>query len=153
MPSILIKCSQKTIKIDRKRIRSVMAKLLRHLQCDDKEISVVFVDNDEMQKINNTYLDRNHPTNVISFPASAPGAGDFENANPEILGDIVISAERALRDSQRDGLSFDDEIDFLSIHGLLHLLGYNHENTTQKIARIMKKKERELFSWLKGYEL
>jgi probable rRNA maturation factor len=127
-----------------------MSKLLKCLQCHNKEISIVFVVDAEIKEINNFYLNRNYPTNVISFPISE---GAFKNINPEILGDIVISVERALTDSQKYGLSFDDEIDFLLIHGLLHLLGYNHENTAEKISRIMRRKERELFSWLKGYEI
>jgi probable rRNA maturation factor len=65
-----------------------------------------------------------------------------------VLGDIVISVDTAQRDAARGNLSFDEEILFLIIHGLLHLKGYNHENTSIAQTRKMKKKEKELYSLL-----
>ncbi len=76
--------------------------------------------------------------------------GEFGNINPHVLGDIVISVETALRDAQSEGLEFDDEVAFLLIHGVLHLIGYDHEKSESE-AVIMKEKERELFRDLKGY--
>jgi probable rRNA maturation factor len=78
--------------------------------------------------------------------------GEFGNVNPSILGDIIISAETAKRDSESHNIPFDDEIDFLLIHGMLHLLGYDHE-TTDSDAEIMKAKEKELFFSLHKYNI
>ena len=146
--SILIEDRQKKIKIDHRRIRHSMKKILNLLDCDDKEISLLFVDDDEIRKINHLYLNRDYPTNVISFSLSE---GEFGNVNPHILGDIVISVETALNDSEAAGINLNDELDFLMIHGILHLLGYDHENTTEDEIQKMEKKEQELFNILKEY--
>jgi len=69
------------------------------------------------------------------------------------LGDIAISVETAARDAQMGGLSLLDEIAFLVIHGLLHLIGYDHEDGDEKKAALMKEKEKELFSTITGYEI
>jgi probable rRNA maturation factor len=65
-----------------------------------------------------------------------------------MLGDVVISVDTAIRDADKGNLSFDEEIFFLIIHGLLHLLGYNHVNTSKANTLKMKQKERELFRLL-----
>jgi probable rRNA maturation factor len=122
--------------------------IIRELNCRDKEISLVLVDNDQIRAINKEYLDRDYPTNVIAFSQIE---GDFGDLNPGMLGDVVISVERALSDGLTGGLSFDDELDFLFIHGLLHLLGYDHENTTEAEAQKMKDKTNVVFFALKGF--
>ena len=147
---LLIENRQKKIKVDRRRLRLTANKIIRELDCGDKEISLVLVDNDQIQEINRQYLQRDYPTNVISFSQIE---GDFGNLNPNLLGDIIISVERAARDSEAGGLTFDDELDFLFIHGLLHLLGYEHENTTAVKEKIMKDKTEELFYHLKGFTI
>jgi len=78
--------------------------------------------------------------------------GEFGDVNPSLLGDIIISTETAKRDAETQGIPFEDEIDFLLIHGTLHLLGYDHE-TTVSDAKIMKAKERELFFSLNNYTI
>lgn len=127
-----------------------MNKILKLLECEDKEISFLFIDDDAIRKINSEFLGRDYPTNVLSFSLSE---GEFGTINPHILGDIVISVETAFRDACEVGLAFDDELDFLLIHGLLHLLDYDHENTSHDEAEKMKKKEKDLFFQLKGYQI
>jgi len=106
----------------------------------------LFVDDEGIREINRRFLNRDHPTNVISF---SMWEGEFGDINPHILGDIVISVETALRDVRQAAIEFDDELDFLMIHGLLHLLGYNHEDTGEDEAMRMENREKELFSILK----
>ena len=142
---IQIENQQKRIKIDKRRIRSQVNALLKLLNCANMEISITFVDDAAIRQINKQYLARDKTTNVISFPLQE---GEFSDINPEILGDIVISVDTANRDAAKGNLSFDEEILFLIIHGLLHLIGYNHENTPTADVRKMKKKEKELFSLL-----
>lgn len=76
--------------------------------------------------------------------------GEFGNINPHVLGDIVISVDTALRDAQIEGLDFDDEVAYLLIHGILHLIGYDHEASKPEALK-MKEKEGEIFFDLKGY--
>ncbi|MEE9912564.1 MAG: rRNA maturation RNase YbeY [Deltaproteobacteria bacterium] len=139
---IQIENRQKRIKIDKRLIRSQIARLLKSMDCEDKEISITFVDDETIQRINRQYLSKDKPTNVISFSLQE---GDFGHINPEILGDVVISVDTARRDADDANLSFDEEILFLIIHGFLHLTGYNHENTTKANTLKMRKKEKELF--------
>ena len=95
------------------------------MDCANKELSISFVDDNTIKQLNNHYLQRDHSTNVLSFSLQE---GEYGNVNPHILGDIVISTETAQRDAAKGDLSLSEEIDFLIIHGLLHLLGFNHEN-------------------------
>ena len=124
--------------------------ILSYLQCEDKEISLLFVDDNEIREINSRYLNRDYPTNVISFSLTE---GEFGNINPNVLGDIVISVETAMKGADEAGIEFNDELEFLLIHGILHLLNYNHENTSTDEAQTMKEKEQELFTMLKGYQI
>ena len=120
----------------------MVTRLLKMTDCVDKEISITLVDDSEIQVINKQYLSKDRPTNVISFSLQE---GQFGNINPNMLGDIIISVETANRDALKGNLSFEEELIFLIIHGLLHLLGYDHVKTSQTKARQMKRKEKELF--------
>lgn len=120
---------------------------MENLDCLDKEISLLFVDDDSIRKINKKYLSRDYSTNVISFSLRE---GDFGDINPDLLGDIIISVETALRDALKAEIKFEEELDYLIIHGILHLLGYDHERSETEAKR-MKEKERELFFALNNY--
>ncbi len=147
---VLITNRQKIIKLDTRYIRKFILRLMKTLALTDCELSVTFVDNQMMQQINRTYLKRDKATNVISFSLSE---GEFGNINPGILGDIVISVEQAAEDALTGGLGFQEEVDYLLIHGLLHLTGYDHENTSVSVAEKMSDKEKELFLCLRGINL
>lgn len=103
------------------------------------------MDNEEIRELNRTYLGRDYPTNVISFAMSEGAYGDV---NPQLLGDIIISVEKAMSEGETSGASFKESLDFLMIHGLLHLLGYDHESGDTQEARRMQDKENELFLYL-----
>ena len=89
---ILIENKQKHYKISKRKIRLTVTTLLQCLNCQDKEVSISFVDDLIIRELNNQYLGRNKPTNVLSFSLQE---GEFSGINPHILGDIVISAETA----------------------------------------------------------
>jgi len=144
---IQIENRQKLIKIDRKKVRSAVTSLLKFENCRDKELSITFVDDPSIQIINRQYLGKDRPTNVISFSLQE---GEFGGVNPDLLGDIIISVETAERDAVKGHLSFNEEIIFLIIHGFLHLVGYDHVNTTAANVRKMKRKEKELFEKITG---
>jgi len=142
---IQIENKQTKIKIERRKIRSTVLKLLKIMDCANMELSISFVDDNAIKQLNADYLQRDNTTNVLSFSLHE---GEYGNINPDILGDIVISAETAQRDAAIGDLSLSEEIDFLIIHGLLHLLGFNHENTTKAQTTKMQIKEKELFGIL-----
>jgi probable rRNA maturation factor len=111
----------------------------------DSELSLAVVGDRTIRRLNRDYLERDKPTNVISF---AMQEGDFPGLNPALLGDVVISADTAAREAAEGGVSFDARLTFLLLHGILHLTGYDHERSGEDEARRMEKKERELFALL-----
>jgi probable rRNA maturation factor len=138
---------QAKIEIDILRLRRILDKILKHLNLEDSEISFLFVDDEDIKKINHQYLNRDYPTNVIAFSMRE---GEFGDVNPHILGDVVISVETALRDAKKENIRFEDGLDYLMIHGILHLLGYDHEKSEIE-SRKMKEKEKEIFFEIKKY--
>jgi probable rRNA maturation factor len=141
---------QKTHEVALSRLRRSMTKMLKALGCQDCEVNVLLVDDEQIREMNREYLQRDRPTNVISF---AMTEGSYGELHPEILGDIIISVTTAARDAQAARLDFMDEVEFLLIHGLLHLLGYNHEGSSADEEERMKNKEKELFRLLRHYDI
>jgi len=113
---------------------------LANLELSKAELSVLLVDDERIREFNRQYLHRDRPTNVIAFPMTE---GEFSALNPHLLGDLVISVDTAVRQSSRFGLNQTEMVLFLMIHGILHLVGYEHEGT-RKGAREMGLKQREL---------
>ncbi|WP_425329171.1 rRNA maturation RNase YbeY [Sutcliffiella horikoshii] len=109
------------------------------------ELSVTFVDNDRIQEINREYRDKDRPTDVISFAMEELGEGEieihYEEEAPRMLGDIIISIPKAEEQAEEYGHSVKRELGFLALHGLLHLLGYDHENETDEKIMFDKQKE------------
>ncbi len=118
-------------------------RLLRGLRLDRAELSVVLVSDREMQALNRRWRRRDRPTDVLSF-AQREGAG---GAPDGLLGDVVISLDTARRQAREQGESLGREADRLLVHGLLHLLGYDHERSASE-ARRMQRRERALARWL-----
>lgn len=106
------------------------------------EVSVSFVDNEEIQELNRDYRNVDSPTDVLSFPM------DDEETDLYIplLGDIVISAERALEQATEFGHSFLREVAYLTAHSMFHLMGYDHMNDEEK--QTMRQKEKEVMKIL-----
>lgn len=95
----------------------------------DCDISVTVTDNIHIHELNREYRGVDRPTDVLSFPMYSFTDDDMpeEGPAPVVLGDIVISAERAKEQAVEYGHSFQREISFLTVHSVLHLLGYDHE--------------------------
>ena len=107
----------------------------------EAELSLLFVNDLQIEALNRRYLRRDKPTNVLAFPMRK---GEFSILHPHLLGDIVISVETAKRQSNRFGLDELGMIILLMVHGVLHLVGYEHEGT-KKGAREMAARQRQLF--------
>lgn len=114
----------------------------------DAEVSVMLVNNEEIHKLNLEFRKIDRPTDVLSFPLGSDG--NYEE-NPDtgafMLGDIVISLETAQKQSQVYGHSLEREVGFLTVHSMLHLLGYDHEESSLK-ERIMREKEEAILTQL-----
>jgi len=143
---IAIENRQRRQKIAKIPLRRVARKILSASECPDGQLSILIVDDAMIQAINRDYLGKDRPTNVISF---AMQEGEGGGVQPNLLGDVVISAETAARDACDAQIPFESELYFLLLHGILHLLGYDHERGTEAEARRMEAKEREIFSLIR----
>lgn len=138
--SVLIDNRQEDVEVDEKLeslTEKVVEKVLEYEEWEDEvEVSVSFVDNEEMRSLNREYRGIDSTTDVLSFPMMEFSDEEFEEDEEDAeyieeelpLGDIVISMEKAKEQAQEYGHSFEREFAFLLVHGMLHLLGYDHEN-------------------------
>jgi probable rRNA maturation factor len=123
-------------------LRKIAGALLRALQQRRVELSIALVGDKEMRKLNTKYRRKNKTTDVLSFPAAEriPSGG-------VLLGDVIISVEQARRQAKERNKTVKSEMVTLLIHGLLHLLGYDHERSERQ-AKLMGKLERRLLRHL-----
>jgi probable rRNA maturation factor len=114
---------------------------LTELELPDAELSLLLVNDDQIRALNRRYLRLDKPTNILAFPMRE---GKFSTLHPHLLGDLVISVQTVRRQMKPFGLDEMKMMTLLIIHGILHLLGYEHEGT-RKGARQMAVKQKTLF--------
>lgn len=126
-------------------LERVVQKTLEEEVEGDYEVSISFVDNEEIRELNKQYRDKDASTDVLSFPLMEfeETEEDYEDEEEyvqedRLLGDIVISLEKAKEQAQEYGHSFERELSFLAAHGTLHLLGFDHENEDEEKEMIEK---------------
>jgi probable rRNA maturation factor len=106
------------------------------LGCPEKELSILLVDDLQIADLNTTYLNREGPTNVIAFPMQE---GEFAGISPDLLGDVVISVDTAEREAAAAGMDVEARTVELLVHGMLHLMGYDHEHDEDEARRMEAK--------------
>ncbi len=142
--NVLIKNSQNLFALDIQQFRMITADLLHHSGVD-RDLSILFTDNRRIRRINETYFDRDRATNVISF--------SYVDGFPcEVVGDLIISLERAHEESEHSGTPFYERIFSLIIHGLLHVQGFDHEKGGAE-ARRMRYREKKLLAYVRNHKL
>jgi probable rRNA maturation factor len=104
-------------------------------------LSLLLTDDQEIAELNYRFLKRQGPTNVLAFPMRE---NDVPEPETPMLGDIVISLDAALRDAKTTGETFQETLDRLLVHGLLHLVGYDHEISEEEGLRMDKEEHRLL---------
>jgi pyridoxine 5-phosphate synthase len=132
-------------------LRSRILFLLHRIERPESTVSIVFMDDPAMTAYNQQYRSKPGPTNVLSFPA-AHNQDERDETQPFLpiefaadeLGDILISVETAQKEAQEKGVSLHQRLTELLIHGLLHLIGYDHEISDEQ-AEIMFSREKELY--------
>ncbi len=102
-------------------LKELADSLLLAKEIKEAEVSITFVDNQKIKELNKTYRDKDEVTDVLSFPI-----------DEELLGEIIISLPRAIEQAEDYGHSLQREVAFLMVHGLLHILGYNHKTDADK---------------------
>lgn len=117
---------QRKVKLDTASLKGFVAGLGPAIEeSNGGSFSIAFVSDSRMKELNKLFRNKDGTTDVLSFPHEAD---EFETHEEHFLGDIVISAEQAAKQADENGLSLDEELRQLILHGMLHLCGYDHEN-------------------------
>ena len=125
-----------------RKLKKVAQKVLEIVKQDQAELCLVLVGNAEIRKLNAQFRKKDYPTDVLSFPA-----GDELPEGAQLLGDVIISVEKAKEQAKARRRTLDEELVTLLIHGIVHLLGYDHERSP-KDARIMDRLEKKIYRTL-----
>lgn len=146
---VIISNDQKKVKIPKgMRLlirRCCTAVLVMEEFPQDAEVSVSIVDNERIHELNKQYRNIDSETDVLSFPLGENGVYDINyDTNEAELGDIVISLEKAEEQAKRYGHSLEREVGYLTVHSMLHLLGYDHELGGIELVRMREKEEKVL---------
>lgn len=131
--SIKVADQQQSVAVDRGRLREIARAVLEGEGIETAKISLAFVDNPTIHRLNRQFLDHDEPTDVLTFPLSGPGAKSLD-------GEVVIGAEVAVAQAADRGHEVQAELSLYVVHGLLHLCGY--DDTTPAAARRMRDRER-----------
>lgn len=142
MNKILISKEIYDREITKKFVKEIAEDILKELNLDNVELSISLVDNETIQNINREWRGKDKPTDVLSFPLDEESPLGYKY---RLLGDVVISLPFAKEQAGKIGLSYKEEVLRLLIHGILHLLGYDHE-TSEEDAKIMFSIQDNIFS-------
>lgn len=146
MIRIAVSNRQRALAIDAPRLKRHARRILLEMGFVKAELSIACVDDGEMRLLNARYRSSHETTDVLAF---AMNEGPFAGLNPHVLGDVVISVETAAFQAERARRDVGEELETLLIHGILHVLGYDHDRSPSD-ARIMSEKERRLRQLLRG---
>lgn len=142
---IIIKNQQRRLRLNRVGIEILVARVLDREGVGEGEVSLLLLNNAQIRLLNQEYLSRDYPTDVLSFPQNE---GPDSKINTWFLGDVVLSTEQIIRQATEDGENVEDEFALCLIHGVLHLLGYSdHPLDSRNIMR--GREETILESWRK----
>lgn len=130
---------QKVKRVNLKRLRKYLKKVSGLLNISSKRISILLCDNKLIKKLNKKYLKKNSSTDVIAFPLS-------DKLEPDYLGEVVVSTEKAVQVALGLGLRWQDELVLYVVHGILHLLGY--DDRRNKKRKVFEKKQKEIIEQL-----
>jgi probable rRNA maturation factor len=124
---------QKRVRVALPPLEKFARRVRRAVRLDGREVSICLLSDAEMARLNKTYRGKLGATDVLSFPASEEAA--FKRASSRSLGDIAIAPMVARRNAKRYGRTLPDELRILILHGVLHLMGYDHERDSGQMER------------------
>ncbi len=133
---VTVRCSARRIPLRRAGIERLAQRILDATGEAHADVSLSFIGDASMRRLNRQYRRKDATTDVLAFPMR-----EVAGPNPLLLGDVVISLPQAARQARERGLPLPHELATLLIHGILHLLGYDHERNVREAQR-MRRKER-----------
>lgn len=125
---IQIQNRQRRVAIRSASVKKRLHQMMQYLGCAEQELSVVFGNDRMLQGLNRIYRQKDRPTNVLAFPQASP----VGRAEGGLLGDIVVSLPIATQEAAALQQSLEERVGYLLLHGLLHLLGHDHEAPRQR---------------------
>jgi probable rRNA maturation factor len=131
---------QREVRVHLKDLDAFLAHVRRKLNLPKDSVTICLVSSAEIARLNRRYRHKPGATDVLSFPSST----SFASSTSAYLGDLAISPATARRNARRFGRSLSDELRILVLHGVLHLLGYDHETDTGRMDRVESRLRREL---------
>lgn len=142
--AITVQNRQRQVRIKTPQIKRQLLQAMVYLGCQDQELSVVFASDHMLHELNRAYRHKDRPTNVLAFPQEP-----IATAGPaaRLLGDVIVSLPTADREAQTLEQPLETRVVYLLIHGLLHLLGYDHEQSDAAQQR-MEALEQEILAHL-----
>jgi probable rRNA maturation factor len=149
---VLLSNLQRSIPIDTKRLCGIAEKILAAARVEKTELSIILVSDRRIRILNERYRKKNRATDVLAFPLAMDGAVQSRRSSrmrpqarpPTLLGDVVISLSTAQRQAAALGHGLHEEVARLLVHGVLHLLGYDHEQGPREAARMVRQEHRLL---------
>jgi probable rRNA maturation factor len=129
-------------KFSSRKLEKIALAILELVDREDAELSLVLIGNREMQKLNAGYRRKDYPTDVLSFPVEGKVPAEIS-----LLGEVIISVEKAAQQARERARTLEKEMVTLLIHGIVHLLGYDHERSA-KDARAMSRVEKRIYRQL-----
>lgn len=145
MVFIKIKGAKKRLTFPISEYKEMVSRLLEILDEKESELSILLTTDSEIRKLNKKYFNKDKPTNVISFSFIEDGT----KLPIRVLGDIIISVETAQKEAEALGKNLMEHLLYLTIHGLLHILGYDHKEKRE--AKLMEKRTEELLRTIKKW--
>jgi rRNA maturation RNase YbeY len=143
--TICIQNRQRAVAIHTALVKKSVLQIMAYLGCSEQELSVVFSNDRLLQKLNRTYRHKDRPTNVLAFPQVPTYASEPTST---ILGDVIVSLPMAAREAHDLKQSLEERVIYLLLHGILHLLGYEHEGSAAQRRR-MEALEQEVLAHLR----
>jgi probable rRNA maturation factor len=143
---------QRAVRVARQPLELFLGRVEKELGIGDSDVTVCFVSDAEIARMNEAYRGKKGPTDVLSFPAESKrkkriyteDAENAEDTEKRHLGDIAIAPETARRYAKKNGRSLNNELRVLILHGVLHLMGYDHETDRGEMDRIEHAMRRRL---------
>jgi probable rRNA maturation factor len=129
-------------KLSTRKIKTIALAILELVAEKNAELSLALIGNAEMHRLNATYRNKDYPTDVLSFPVEG-----IMPKETRLLGDVVISVDKAIEQAKTRGYSPEQELVTLLIHGIVHLMGYDHERSARE-ARAMRRVEKRIYRQL-----
>lgn len=132
MPALLTRQAPASPEIPSRLVKKIAERMLKHLHIESAELSILLTDDDTIRQLNREHRSKDVPTDVLAFPLMDADDEQLDTLEGGPLGDVVISLDRALIQAESRGVELTEEVRTLLAHGLLHLLGYDHQTDAEE---------------------